>query len=142
MFEPDQERWLTYGEAGRLLGIPAEPVRQPTRRQGWPRRARNAYRDQARVLIPVEVRNPAVTSVQPGYVWRLEVDRDRADSTEMNGNDRPAVRVVAAYDVVRIVEAAVAPLREALEHERQRAAQAERRAERAQRRANELWRIL
>ena len=36
MLDRDQGRWLTYAEAGQLLGISPEAVRQLARRRGWP----------------------------------------------------------------------------------------------------------
>jgi hypothetical protein len=38
VLDQDEERWLTYAQAGRLLGISLEAVRQLARRRGWPRR--------------------------------------------------------------------------------------------------------
>jgi hypothetical protein len=64
---------LTYTEAGKLLGISSEAVRQLARRRSWPRRTPNAYGVQAMVLIPADaiVRprlsvSPVHTAVEPG----------------------------------------------------------------------------
>jgi hypothetical protein len=37
------ERWMTYAEAGRSLGISAEAARQLAKRRGWPRRKPNEH---------------------------------------------------------------------------------------------------
>jgi len=38
----EAERWLTYAEAGELLGISPEAARQLARRCKWPRRTRTS----------------------------------------------------------------------------------------------------
>jgi hypothetical protein len=38
MPEADHEHWLTYAEAGQLLGISAAAARMLAKRRGWPRR--------------------------------------------------------------------------------------------------------
>jgi hypothetical protein len=52
MTESDQERWLTYVELGRLLGVSSTAARMHAKRRGWPRRSPNMIGDHARVLVP------------------------------------------------------------------------------------------
>ena len=50
------ERWLTYAEAGALLGMTPEAVRQRARRHDWPtRKTGNKPNDPNEVLIPDSV---------------------------------------------------------------------------------------
>ncbi len=50
------ERWLTYAEAGALLGMSPEAVRQRARRHDWPtRRTGNKPNDPNEVLVPDSV---------------------------------------------------------------------------------------
>ena len=60
----DSESWLTYAEAGELLGISAEAVRQKARRHKWPRRTPNTYGSLALVQVPLNAVHPAVDAVQ------------------------------------------------------------------------------
>src|SRR4051812_18275843 len=59
MPDGDQQRWLTYAEAGELLGISAQAARMLAKRRGWARRTPNAYGDRARVFVSPD------TVVQP-----------------------------------------------------------------------------
>jgi hypothetical protein len=47
MPEADQERWLTYVELGRLLGISPTAARMHAKRRGWARRSPNMIGDRA-----------------------------------------------------------------------------------------------
>jgi hypothetical protein len=60
----DSESWLTYAEAGELLGISAEAARQKARRHKWPRRTPNTYGSLAQVQVPLNAVHPAVNAVQ------------------------------------------------------------------------------
>jgi len=51
MPEPDEGRWLTYAEAGELLGVSSSAARMFAKRHGWARRTPNAYGERARVLV-------------------------------------------------------------------------------------------
>ena len=51
VLDQDQGRWLTYAEAGELLGISADAARLRARRQGWSRRTPNKHGATARVLV-------------------------------------------------------------------------------------------
>ena len=54
MTESGDERWLTYAEAGELLGISGEAVRAMARRNHWPRRTPNKPGGHAQVLMPAD----------------------------------------------------------------------------------------
>src|SRR4051812_41682926 len=57
MLEPDQsndDRWMTYAEAGELLGLSKEAIRALARRHGWPRQSPNGIGLPVRVLIPAD----------------------------------------------------------------------------------------
>jgi hypothetical protein len=136
VLDQDEGRWLTYAQAGQLLGISPEAVRQLARRRAWPRRTPNAYGGLATVLVPggASVRpRPAVDGVQPPY--------ERGTSEQkVSGPDRAdedGVRAFEAVDIIRMMreamEAAIAPLHEQLERERNRADRAESRADQAER---------
>jgi hypothetical protein len=50
--DPDAGQWVTYAQAGRLLGISPEAVRAIARRRGWARQTPNEIGGLARVLLP------------------------------------------------------------------------------------------
>jgi len=138
MIEQDQGRWLTYAEAGEVLGISADAARLRARRQGWSRRTPNEYGATAHVLMPEEVPvrlRPALTPGRPpddrGISAPLAITIDQADDA--------SVRVVDPTDMLRMIRETVAdlvtPLREQLERERGRADHAEERAAHAEQRA-------
>jgi len=52
--ESEEGQWLTYEEAGQVLGISAAAARMHAKRHGWPRRTPNMYGDRARVLVPAK----------------------------------------------------------------------------------------
>src|SRR3954471_11002692 len=57
MLEPDQSDnncWMTYAEAGELLGLSKEAIRALARRHGWPRQSPNGIGLPVRVLVPAE----------------------------------------------------------------------------------------
>src|SRR3954469_8693612 len=57
MLEPDQSndnRWMTYAEAGKLLGLSKEAIRALARRHGWPRQSPNGIGLPVRVLVPAD----------------------------------------------------------------------------------------
>jgi hypothetical protein len=51
----EHDRWLTYAEVGRLLGITPAAARMHVKRRGWQRRSPNAIGAHALVLVPDEV---------------------------------------------------------------------------------------
>jgi hypothetical protein len=55
MDETAEGRWLSYAEAGKVLGVTPQAVRMLVRRHGWARRIPNAYGERALVLVPDEV---------------------------------------------------------------------------------------
>ena len=50
--EPNPGQWLTYAEAGKLLGIAPESVQRRAQRESWQRQPGNDGR--ARVWVPVQ----------------------------------------------------------------------------------------
>jgi hypothetical protein len=135
VIEQDQGRWLTYAEAGELLGISVDAARLRASRQGWSRRTPNEYGATAHVLVPEEapVRpRPALTPGRPpddrGTCAPLATPSDQVDET--------VVRVVDPADMLRMIRGTVAglvtPLHEQLERERGRADRAEQRVDELQ----------
>jgi hypothetical protein len=111
--QPTADRWLTYIEAGELLGLSPEAVRSIARRQKWPRQSPNAVGKVVRVLVPADRLRPAAHR------------RERPVAT--NGEDRSCDR----SDLREMAERFMGPLRDQLER-------AERRAERAEGQVREL----
>ena len=67
------ERWLTYAEAGALLGMTPEAVRQRARRHDWPtRKTGNKPNDPNEVLIPDTV------PIHPVGQTTVRIDRTTA----------------------------------------------------------------
>jgi len=138
---PDQpENWLTYAEAGQLLGISSEAARQMARRRKWPRRTPNKYGALAEVLVPLDAvldrprmasngvhggANGVQSGLDPGTGEPRSFDIERPDTTP---------------DVLRTVQETVelllTPLREQLTIANQRAERAEHRAEAERHRAD------
>jgi len=119
MLESDQDRWLTYAEAGALLGISAQAGRMLAKRRGWERRTPNAYGDRAQVLVPAEaIVRPRSASfgVRTGSVIT-------SDQSSPNGHDHPNVQVF---------EQAIGVLRDQLGAANRRADRAEEKADRLQ----------
>jgi hypothetical protein len=83
---PDQpeERWLTYREAGELLGISANAVRVRAQRARWPRRVPNMPG------APTLVRVPEEALVRPGAPLVRGSDGERAghEIAEPDGHER------------------------------------------------------
>jgi hypothetical protein len=147
VLDQDEGRWLTYAEAGQLLGISPEAVRQLARRRGWSRRTPNAYGVQARVLVPENaiVRpRPGLTAVQLTNERGMPDDGVHPDEQQMSGLDRldeSGVRAFEAADLIRILretmEGLVTPLRDQLVRAEQRADADRIRADRAERHLEE-----
>ena len=55
MLESNEGRWLTYEEAGELLGISTQAARMLSKRRGWALRPPNAHGGRAQVLVPPDV---------------------------------------------------------------------------------------
>ena len=100
---PDQpeERWVTYREAGQLLGISANAVRVRAQRARWPRRVPNMPGAPTLVRVPEEV------LVRPGapVVPRSGGERAGHVMAEPDGHEQ-------AHEGghVRVFEAALAAL--------------------------------
>src|SRR5436309_15624416 len=78
MLESDEDRWLTYAEAGELLGISTQAARMLAKRRGWARRTPNAYGDRALVLLPSDVivqPRTALSAERTEYITRSDSDQ-------------------------------------------------------------------
>lgn len=125
MLESDQDRWLTYAEAGELLGISTQAARMLAKRRGWARRTPNAYGDRAQVLVPVETivqPRSASLGVRTGSVIT-------SDQGSPNGHDRLNVQAL---------EQAIGVLRDQLETANRWADDDRARADRAEQKAAAL----
>ncbi len=110
--QPTDDRWLTYIEAGDLLGLSPEAVRSIARRQKWPRQSPNAVGKVVRVLVPADRLRP------------VAYRRERPVAT--NGHDRSADRSPdRATELKEMAELFIGPLREQLERAEGRAQAAE-----------------
>ena len=124
MLESDQDHWLTYAEAGEVLGISAQAARMLAKRRGWARRTPNAYGERAQVMVPANAivqPRTALLGVRTGSVITL-------DQGIPNGHDHLNVQVF---------EQAITVLRDQLEAANRRADDDRVRADRAEQRADE-----
>jgi hypothetical protein len=71
------DHWMTYIEAGELLGLSKEAIRALARRHGWPRQSPNGIGLPVRVLVPAD---RLATAAANG--------RDRGRPPLTNGRDR------------------------------------------------------
>jgi hypothetical protein len=144
------ERWLTYQEAGEVLGMSAEAVRQRARRLKW--RTQPGNDGKTLVLLPdgsavrPRVRPPVQTAVQPPVQTdddkaladaiaafleveaRLRADLEalRAHANQANATvARQAIEMVVQAERVGRAEAEAAVARDALAREIRQAEQAE-----------------
>src|SRR3954471_15878831 len=125
MLDQDQARWITYAEAGQLLGISAQAARMLAKRRGWARRTPNAYGDRTLVLVPADVivqPRSALLGVRTGHV----ISDDQA---EPNGHDQVNVR--ALEGAVEALREQLGVLDRRIEEERARADRERERADRA-----------
>jgi hypothetical protein len=99
-------RWLTYEEAGHLLGIDADSVSRRARRLAWRRQPGNDGR--TRVAVPLDV-IPDSPPDNRGY-----------DEADIRASVSPDTQ-----SMIKALEGEAAALREALDRERGRLAQAE-----------------
>ncbi len=107
------EQWLTYQQAGALLGMTAEAARQRARRLKW--RTQPGNDGKALVLVPPDqsgVRPRVRPAVQPAAILRDELDHERAR--------REAAQAAAAGAMERAAraEGEATALQAALTHER------------------------
>lgn len=122
------EQWLTYAQAGALLGMTAEAVRQRARRFGW--RTQKGNDGRMRVWIPADktggrprVRSAVQTLVQtPGQtgdvnalaaILRDELERERA------AREAAQAAAISAIERAAQAEGEASALRDTLGHERQ-----------------------
>jgi hypothetical protein len=152
---PTDDRWLTYIEAGALLGLSPEAVRSIARRQKWPRQSPNAIGKVVRVLVPADRLRPVAHRREQPEVTnghdrsadlrelaellmgplREQIDllqpvaHHREEPVATNGHDRSAD--LRSAELREIAELLIGPLREQLER-------AERRAELAEAKVGEL----
>jgi hypothetical protein len=131
MSESDEERWLTYAEAGQLLGISSAAARMLAKRRGWPRRTPNMYGDRARVLVPddadVQPRSPLYAERSAHVITR--------DREEPNGGDQVNVRVLE--QVIGTLQNQLTIANERVDRSDERADRAERHLEEERRRVDE-----
>jgi hypothetical protein len=111
--ESEEGQWLTYEEAGQVLGISAAAARMHAKRHGWPRRTPNMYGDRARVLVPAEAvvqSRSALYAARSGHV----ITRDQEGLNEPDQTN------------VQVIMQAIEALREQLGIANSRAERAER----------------
>jgi hypothetical protein len=124
-----EERWVTYAEAGELLGISTEAARQLARRRGWPRRTPNERGAVAHVQVPADLGTVRL-AVRPRPV--VNGGRTPVVPGTNSSDERPDSVPDVLRTVRETVELLLAPLREQLDHERARADRAEQRIDELQ----------
>src|SRR4051812_24556465 len=125
MHDQDQTRWITYAEAGQLLGISAQAARMLAKRRGWARRTPNAYGDRALVLVPTDAivqPRSALLGVRTGPV----MSEDQAKP-----NEHDQVNVRALEGAVEALREQLGVLDRRIEEERARADRERERADHA-----------
>ena len=134
MLESDQssqERWVTYAQAGELLGISTQAARMLAKRRGWARRTPNAYGDRALVLLPAEM------VVQP----RIALTTEHTGYTTGSVSDQPIppdrVNVQPFADAIEALRKQLGIAHRQMEEANARADRAELRADSERRRADE-----
>lgn len=110
----DDTRWLTYKEAGRVLGIDPDSVARRARRLRWPRLPGND--GMARVAIPGDILRASAPDATP----TSGADNTQDDPGDKSGPVRPDERYM-----INVLEGEVTALREALARERERIDRAE-----------------
>jgi hypothetical protein len=121
MLENDEDRWLTYVEVGRLLGISPAAARMHAKRRGWQRRSPNAIGAHAMVLVPADVAvRPRAAAEQRTFTARME--------HEPNGHDQANGQAIRAAIAALVDQLAIANRRiDELTEERRRDAEERRR---------------
>jgi hypothetical protein len=84
------ERWLTYSEAGELLALSPEAVRQRARRQRW--RVTKGNDGKARVLVPEGFKVPDMAPAQPAVQPPGRTAGHRSDATVLLVEELAAAR--------------------------------------------------
>ncbi len=111
-------RWLTYEEAGRVLGIDPDSVARRARRLKWPRLPGNDGK--ARVAIPADVLLTSGPDAAPDQEADAAADNAPDDPGDNSRHVRPG-----ESRTIKALEGEAAALREALARERERADRAE-----------------
>ena len=111
-------RWLTYEEAGHVLGIGPDSVARRARRLRWPRLPGNDGR--ARVAVPADVLPASGPAAAPDQGADDTADNSPDDSGDRGGRVRPD-----ESRTIKALEGEATALREALARERERADRAE-----------------
>jgi hypothetical protein len=119
MPDSDEGHWVTYAEAGQMLGISSEAARQMARRRKWPRRTPNEYGALAQVLMPpdaVPVRErPASNGVHDDANGvQIEAERGTGEAQPPAG-ERPYATPDILRTVQETVEVLLSPIREQLD---------------------------
>jgi hypothetical protein len=129
--QSNQERWVTYAQAGELLGISTQAARMLAKRRGWARRTPNAYGDRALILLPDDV------SVQPCVALSTE----RAGHTTPSDSDQSMapdrVNVQPFVDAIEALREQLGITHRQVDEANARADRAELRADDERRRADE-----
>ncbi len=129
--QSNQERWVTYAQAGELLGISTQAARMLAKRRGWARRTPNAYGDRALVLLPTD------TVVQP----RMALSAEHTGYTACSDSDQPIasdrVNVQPFADAIEALREQLGITHRQVEEANARAERADLRADDERRRADE-----
>jgi hypothetical protein len=110
----EDTRWLTYKEAGRVLGIDPDSVARRARRLRWPRLPGND--GMARVAIPGDILAASGADTVPDHGVGSTPD----NPGDMGGHVRPDEN-----HMIKALEGEATALREALARERERTDRAE-----------------
>jgi hypothetical protein len=133
MSDDEAERWVTYAEAGKLLGISSEAARQMAQRRNWQRRTRNEPGVSTMVLMPMKplpVRHrTSQRTASNGATYPIE----QGQALEHEGSDASSHDQPDTAEIVRrTVELMLGVILEQLQHERGRVEEAYRRADELQ----------
>jgi hypothetical protein len=114
-------RWLTYEEAGHVLGVDPDSVARRARRLKWPRLPGNDGK--ARVAIPADILPASGPDAAPDQGADGAADKEPYSPRDRGGHVRPD-----ESRTIKALEDEAAALREALARERERADRAEAQA--------------
>ncbi len=114
-------RWLSYEEAGHVLGIDPDSVARRARRLKWPRLPGNDGK--ARVAVPADVLPASGPDAAPDQGADGAADKEPYSPRDRGGHVRPD-----ESRTIKALEDEAAALREALARERERADRAEAQA--------------
>lgn len=128
---PPDSRWMTYDEAGQLLGRQPDSIRRQAQRAKWPRQSGNDGR--ARVAIPRSLLNGGATDagdVSEGGDTRQKIPSTSVGDTAPDMSGLLLGMLTAAVDRADQAEVRAAALEADLAAERTRTAEARERAAR------------